>query len=145
VQKEQGERSVERHVEEPEICYGDDCHPEHDRDGCLWSKYTCPQVRRFGSGSADPNPYCCINADMDTDADRDLYGHTYRDGDAHCYYYTAPYGHAYRDGDAYHHFYRHACPERGRRATANSDACPERSRRACPAYGHADASVSFLA
>ena len=63
---------------------------------------------------------------MDTDADRNLHGHTYCD--------AAPYGHAYRDGDAYHHFYRHACPERSRRARTDSDACP--------AYGHADASVS---
>jgi hypothetical protein len=77
---------------------------------------------------------------MDTDADHDLYGHIHRDGDVHCTYCAdadgdaAPYGHAYRDGDAYHHFYRHACPERSRRASADSDACP--------AYGHADASVS---
>jgi len=88
---------------------------------------------------------------MYTDADHDLYGHTYRDGDVHCYYCADadadadPYGHAYRDGDAYHHFYHHACPERGRKASADNDACPERSRRACPAYGHADASVSVPA
>jgi hypothetical protein len=31
---------------------------------------------------------------MDTDADRDLYSHAYRDGDVHCYYY------ADADGDA---------------------------------------------
>jgi hypothetical protein len=72
---------------------------------------------------------------MDTNADRNLHGHTYCDADVHCYYCADtdgdanPYGHAYRDGDAYHHFYRHA--------SADSDACP--------AYGHADASVSVLA
>ena len=66
---------------------------------------------------------------MDTDADRDLYRHAYRDGDVHCYCYAAPYGHAYRDGDAYHHFYRHT--------RADSDARV--------AYGHADASVSVPA
>ncbi len=121
-------------MEEPEICYGDDCHPEHDRDGCLWSRYTCPQVRRFGSGSADPNPYCCLNADMDTDADRDLYGHTYRDGDVHCYYHAdadddAPYKHTHCDTNTYCYFHCHA----------NADS------NACPAYGHADASVSVPA
>jgi len=122
-------------VEEPEICYGDDDHPERDRNGGLWSRYTCPRARRLGSSSADSNPYCCINADMDADADHDLYGHTYRDGDVHCYYRADadgdadPYGHAYRDGDAYHHFYRHA--------SADSDARF--------AYGHADASVSVPA
>jgi hypothetical protein len=65
---------------------------------------------------------------MDTDADRNLHGHIYCDADATCCLYrhadtdgdADPYGHAYRDGDTYHHFYRHACP----------------------AYGHADASVS---
>ena len=120
-------------MEEPEIFYGDDDHPERDRDGGLWSRYTCPRVRRFGSSSADSNPYCGINADMDTDADRNLHGHTYCDADAYCYLYR----HADTDGDAYHYFYRHACPERSRRASADSDACP--------AYGHADASVSVPA
>ncbi len=68
---------------------------------------------------------------MDTDADYNPYGPAYRDADAYRYFCcyadvngdADPYGHAYRDGDAYHHFYRHACP----------------------AYGHADASVSVPA
>jgi len=118
-------------VEEPEICYGDDDHPERDRDGGLWSRYTCPRVRRFGSSSADSNPYCGINADMDADADHDLHRHPYCDGDVHCYHCADadgdPYRHAYRDGDdAYHYLYRYA--------SADSDARF--------AHGHADASVS---
>jgi hypothetical protein len=46
---------------------------------------------------------------MDTDANRNLYGHAYRNAIAYCHLYchtdadcnAAPYGHAHRDADVY--------------------------------------------
>jgi hypothetical protein len=76
---------------------------------------------------------------MDTDANRNLYPHTY------CY----SYGHAdtdsdanlngdtYCDTDAYRYYNCHACPEHSRRASANGDSCP--------AHGHTDIGLSIPA
>jgi hypothetical protein len=104
--------------------------------------YVRSPAGRFGGSGADRDSYRRIDANIDTDADRNFYRHINRDALAYYYFYC----HTDADGDA--DFYGHTC----------SNACPERSRRAdaygyfyrhtrtdsdsCPTYGHADASVS---
>jgi len=85
---------AEWHEKESETCYRGGYHPERDGGGRLWPRYTCSPAGRFGSGGADRNPYCRIEADMDTDADRKYYLHVYCVADIYCHCYTDT------DGDA---------------------------------------------
>jgi hypothetical protein len=90
---------------------------------------------RFGGSGADRDSYRRIDANIDTDADRNFYQHINRDALAYYYFYChtrtdsdacPTYGHTCSNADAYSYFYRHT--------RTDSDACPT--------YGHADASVS---
>jgi hypothetical protein len=120
----------EWHEEGPEIYYEDGYHPECGGGERLWPRYTYSPVGRLGSIGADRDAHRCIHANIDTDADCNLYSHAYRNGDTYCHAKADSdvnlYGHADSDADTYRYF----------------NCYPSTNGDSCPAYRHADASLS---